>query len=285
MEILSTREIATSIYIALIIIYIFMSRKIRPSAVNVIKAACSKKLVIPFLIMLLFASAFVFALTYLPFWDWIYLKDIIIWVLFAGVPVCFNAVSKTIEKHYFRNMITDNLKFAALVEFFTGTFTFNIVVELILQPVLVFFVLLQTIAGTKDEYISVKKLINWVVSISGLLILGLTIKNAVASYNDINVVNVIVSFCLPIVLSLLYLPFAHGFAVYAKYEMLFIRMSFKEPKDKRIGRKYRRKVILLCKLSYNKVCKFENEYIKRMYVTMKDTEFDNIIKDFKEARR
>lgn len=283
MQVFSTREIVTMIYIAIIIIYIFINKNIRFSAIGVIKAACSKKLAIPFFIIIIYACAITFSFTYLPFWEWLYLKDIIIWVLFAGVPVCFNAVSKTIDKHYFRNMLIDNLKFVVLVEFFTGTFTFNIIVEFILQPVLVFFVLLQVVADTKEEYKLVKKLMNWIVSITGLIILGFTITTAIISFSDINAINIIVSFCLPIALSLLYLPFAHGFAVYAKYELLFIRMGFKEPKDRHIKQKHKLKVIRLCKLSYIKVCKFEREYVKRMYVAMNDVEFESIIDEFKEG--
>lgn len=282
MEIFTTREIVTAVYLAIIIIYVFADKKIRPSVTAVIKAACVKKLLIPFLILLIYACTVVFFLTDLPFWNWAYLKDIIIWVLFAGIPVCFKAVSKTINKYYFRNMITDNLKFTALVEFFTGTFTFNIVVEFILQPVLVLFILLQAVADTKEEYIMVKKLMNWIVSVIVLIIIGFTIRTAIISSSDITAINIIVSFCLPIFFSLLYLPFAHGFAVYAKYELLFIRMSFKEPKDKQKRRKHKLKVIRLCKLSYNKVCKFEREYIKRMYTAMNDTEFNSIIEKFKE---
>lgn len=235
--------------------------------------------------MLLYAFAIAFALTYFHFWQWIYLKDIIIWVLFAGVPECFNAVSETIDKNYFRNMITDNLKFATLVEFFTGTFTFNIMVEFILQPVVVFFILMQTIADAKEEFKTVRRFSNWLVAILGFTILGFTIKNAIESYDNINEANAIVSFCLPIVFSLLYLPFAYGFAVYAKYEMLFIRMSFKEPQDKTIQRNRHWKVIRLCKFSYSKVCRFENEYIKNMYATMSAVEFNNIIKRFKDSYR
>lgn len=283
MQVFSTREIVTIIYIAIIILYVFINNKIRSSAIDVLKKASSKKIVIPFLMIIIYACAITISFTYLPFWDWMYLKDIIIWVLFAGVPVCFNAVSKTIDKHYFRNMLIDNLKFVALVEFFTGTFTFNIVVEFILQPVLAFFLILQVVADTKEEYKSVKKLMNWIVSIAGLIILEFTIKTVIISFSDINAFNIIVSFCLPIVFSLLYLPFAHGFAVYAKYELLFIRMSFKEPNDKQIKRRHKLKLIRLCKFSYMKVCKFEREYVKRMYITMKDTEFDSIIKEFREG--
>lgn len=283
MWIFSTREIASLIYILIFLLYILTRKKIRNSAVKVIKAACTPKLFIPFIVMLLYASIIVIILTKLSFWNWIYLKDIIIWVLFAGVPVCFNAVSNTIEEHYFRNMIVDNIKFAALVEFFTGTFTFSLVIELIILPVLTIFILLQAVSECKDEYKSVHKVFDWIVAISGFLILGFTIETAISSYKSIEGTQTLVSFCLPLIFSLLYLPIAHGFAIYAKYEILFIRMSFKEPKDKKVQWNHRRKVVSVCKFSYKKLCRFSREYVQNMYVKMKDDEFDTIINNFKEA--
>lgn len=283
MWIFSTREFTTLTYLIIIVISVFASKKIRPSAISVIKAACAKKLIIPFFIMLIYATLFVFVLSFVPFWNWIYLKDIFIWVLFAGVPVCFNAINKATESHYFRNIILDNLKFAAIVEFFTGTFTFSLLVEFILQPVLLFFILLQMISNTKDEYKQVRTLMNWIVSIIGFIILGFTIKEAISSYNSLNALDIVVCFVLPIALSAFYLLFAYGFAIYAKYEMLFIRMGFKEPDDKKTRCRHRRKVVLLCGLSYSKICKFEKEYMHRMYVTMKESDFESIITDFRRT--
>lgn len=228
-EIFSTREVVTCFYILIVTVYVFFSPPIRSSVINVIKSACTVKLVIPFIFMITYAALIVYALTQTSFWKWIYIKDIVIWVLFAGVPVCFNAVSKNIEEHYFRSIIIDNLKFLVLVEFFVGTFTFNLVVEFIMQPVLVLFILLEVVAGTKDEYKEVKKLMNWVVTISGFIILGFTINVAITSYSKLDNVDSIVSFFIPIIFSLMYLPIAYGFVVYSKYEILFIRMSFNEP--------------------------------------------------------
>lgn len=283
MWIFSTREIASLIYILIFILYALTYKEIKDSIVNVIKIACTPKLVIPFIVMLLYASFIVIILTKLSFWNWIYLKDIIIWVLFAGVPVCFNAVSTTIKEHYFRNMITNNIKFAALVEFFTGTFTFSLIIELIIIPVFTFFILLQTFSEHKEEYKSAHKVLNWIVTILVFLILGFTLKTAISSYKSIEGTQIMVSFFLPLIFSFLYLPIAHGFAVYTNYEMLFILMSFKEPKDKRVRWNHRLKVIFACKLSYNKICMFSNEYVKNMHVTMKDNEFDTIIHNFKKA--
>lgn len=170
MGIFSTREIVSIIYLSLFIFYVISRKEVRTSLVNVIKAACKPKLIIPFMFMLLYACIIIGILYKSKFGDLIYIKDIIIWLLFAGVPVCFNAVNNTIEEHYFRHMITDNIKFAALVEFFTGTFTFGFLIELIMQPIITFFILLQAVSDTKEEYNAVSKLLNAIIAILGLLL-------------------------------------------------------------------------------------------------------------------
>ncbi|HQO56724.1 MAG TPA: hypothetical protein PK321_10395 [Clostridia bacterium] len=283
MEIFSTREIVSFIYISIFIFFALLHKKIRISLIEVIKAACTPKLAIPFVLMLLYACIIIGVLCKSSLWDWIFIKDIIIWVLFAGVPVCFNAVRTKIEEHYFRHMLTDNLKFTALVEFFTGTFTFCFLAELIIQPVIAFFILLQIVSNTKKDYNTINRLLNWIIAILGFVILGFTIKTAINEYKKVNSMQTIISFCLPLFLSLLYLPFAHCFAVYAKYEILFIRMGFKEPHNKKLRLMHRLKVISVCKLSYKKICEFTNNYIKNMYVTMNETDFDIIISNFKNA--
>lgn len=281
MSIFSTRELAISIYALFLLIYLLCRKKGRDAFLPVIKAAFKIKLVVPFLIVLMYAGLFVFVCDkYVSIWDWVYLKDIIIWILFAGVPICFNAVSSKLEEHYFKNIIVDNLKFAALVEFFTGTFTFHIVIELLLQPVLFIFLLLQV--TTKNESTKVKTFIDKIVTVIGFVIIILTVRSAILSIGDMEFVDIAVSFMLPIVLSFLYLPIAYCFAVYSKYEILFLRMSFKEPQEKNIKFEHRLKAFWICKLSYAKVCKFLNHYVKRMYVNMENSEFENILNEFKE---
>jgi hypothetical protein len=94
-------------------------------------------------------------------------------------------------------------------------------------------------------------------------------------------IDLLVSFCIPIIFSALYIPVAYGFAVYAKYEMLFVRMSFKEPKDKKVKHNHRLAVLRVCKLSYKKIVQFEQEYVKNIYISMEQIEFDELIKKFK----
>ncbi len=278
----STREVAIFVYAIGLLIYLLIHKKAKSIVVPVIKAACKIKLIVPFLIVISFAAVFTWVCTFLPFWDWVYIKDIIFWTLFAGVPVCFNAASREMEKHYFRNIIIDNLKFVALVEFFTGTFTFHIILELILQPLLVIFMILQSTLIKKTE--KVKKIIDGLVGILGLGILALTIISAINSIGSIQFIDIIVGLALPIVLSTLYLPVAYFFAVYSKYEILFLRMGFKETDDKKLRRKHRFEVMRCCKLSYKKVSRFLYEYVQKMYVKMSATEFQTLIDEFRGER-
>lgn len=279
MGIFTTREIAIFIYGILLLMYILVRNKGKDILLPVIKAACHKKLVVPFCLLLLLAAGFVWVCTSSSIWDWLYVKDIILWTLFVGVPVCFNATSRQLEEHYFKNIIIDNLKFTALVEFITGTFTFSFIGEMILQPILVILMIMQSSLVKKTE--ATKKIVDGIVGIAGLIIIGLTIKSIIDSIGEVYFVDILVSLALPIILSIIYLPVAYLFALYAKYEILFMRMGFKEPDDKKLKRKHRLQVFLCCKFSYKKVCKFLNEYVQKMYVRMSTTEFETIIDEFR----
>lgn len=284
-DIFSTREIAIGIWLLIFIIFVFASSKIRKSAIDVLKAACTPKLSIPFIGMLIYAVLLVFMLTLLPIWKLIYIKDIVLWVLFAGVPSCFKAIERQIDEHYFLNMILDNLKFIVLVEFIINSFTFNIIVELIMLPAIVFIFMLDTVAGTKAEFLSLKKVTTWIITFLGLAIFWFIFKEAWSSYHNLRIVDLLVSFFIPFVFSCLYMPIAYMFAIYAKYEILFLRMSFKEPKDRVVQQNHRKAVLRACGLSYKRICRFEKECVNNMYVSMKQNEFDELVKAFKSAKK
>lgn len=282
LELFSGRELAIGVYIILIIISLFLSKKIRPSAINVIKAACCHQLIIPLIIMLGYAGVATYGLCSLMFWQWRYLKDIIIWIIFVGVPTCYKAVDNK-EDHYFRNIVVDNFKFSAIVEFISGTFTFPFITELIIQPVIMFVFLLQAIAEREEKYKEVKKLLDWVIAIGGLILTYYTVKVAISTYSELGTVDLIVSFAIPILFSIAYLPVAYLLAVYAKYQVIFIRMNWKLPSSQKVKRKYRLKVLFTCKLSYKRICRFGKEYTSKIYATMTESEFEKIIRDFCSA--
>ena len=79
----------------------------------------------------------------------------------------------------------------------------------------------------------------------------------------------------------LIIPLEYILELYSKYEVLFVRMSFKDAKDKKIQRRHRWLVIKVCKLSVHKVMLFQKKYWCKMYSRMSVAEFENLIKEFR----
>ena len=56
MSIFSSREIVAASFITIVIIFVVSHKRIRPSVVSVIRAALSKQIVFPFLLMIAYAG-------------------------------------------------------------------------------------------------------------------------------------------------------------------------------------------------------------------------------------
>ena len=283
MSILSTREWATLIWGCIFMLYVLCHREIRKSLWNVIVIFFDKKLRILWEIILLYVLTITMVFCYLPIWENIYIKDIIIWFLFSGLIYCMNAVSSEADETYIKKILKDNLKFTMILEFFMSTFTFNIWIELAIIPVITIITVMNVIAERKEEYKNVHKLLDSVLAIAGFWIFYETIKIGINEYKQLNIINTLVSFIIPISYLILIIPLEYALELYSKYELLFLRMTFKEEKDKKTKIRHRVAVICSCRISVRRVLLFQREYMGRMYVKMKDNEFEKLIREFRNA--
>ena len=104
----STREIVSALYLLIFIVFIITKKSIRSSLLNVIKAFFCFKIQVPIFLLLLYGSIPVLVAKQFSFWKWIYIKDIIIWLIFAGVPGCLN-VSDAKEQSHFMKIVIEYL--------------------------------------------------------------------------------------------------------------------------------------------------------------------------------
>lgn len=283
MSILSTRGWATLIWGCIFMLYVLCHREIRKSLWNVIVIFFDKKLRILWEIILLYVLTITMVFCYLPIWENIYIKDIIIWFLFSGLIYCMNAVSSEADETYIKKILKDNLKFTMILEFFMSTFTFNIWIELAIIPVITIITVMNVIAERKEEYKSVHKLLDSILAIAGFWIFYETIKIGINEYKQLNIINTLVSFMIPIVYLILIIPLEYILELYSKYEVLFLRMTFKEEKDKRIRLHHRTAIFRECNFSVRKILLFQREYMIQMYALMKEDEFNQLMQKFRSA--
>ena len=281
MDIFSTRELATAFWVGAILIAVGMAivtnKKIRQGFIGVLKCFFNRKLRKLWEIYLLYIGIITLMFSRFPIWKNIYLKDIILWTLFSGLTICMNAVAGEADEKYISKVLKDNIRFTVVTEFLLSTFTFSFWVELIIIPITTVIVLFDAVAEHKSDAIAVHKLLQDVMAFAGLCVILQTVRVGILEYRELNVINTLVSFFIPIVYLLLVTPLEYAFELYSKYEMLFIQMHFKEPSDKMVRRKRHLKVIKVCGLSVKRIMLFQKQCIPRMYISMPDVEFDLLI--------
>lgn len=286
MDIFSTRELATAFWVGAILIAVGMAivtnKKIRQGFIGVLKCFFNRKLRKLWEIYFLYIGIITLMFSRSPIWKNIYLKDIILWTLFSGLTICMNAVAGEADEKYISKVLKDNIRFTVVTEFLLSTFTFSFWVELIIIPITTVIVLFDTVAEHKSDAIAVHKLLQDMMAFAGLCVILQTVRVGILEYRELNVINTLVSFFIPIVYLLLVTPLEYAFELYSKYEMLFIQMHFKEPRDKKVKRKRHLKVIKACGLFVRKIILFQKQCIPRMYVSMSDSEFEALISQLEE---
>ena len=286
MDFFSTRELATAFWTGIILVAVGMAivtnKKARKSFIEVLKCFFGRKIRMLWEIYFLYIGIITFLFSRLPIWESIYLKDIIIWTLFSGLTICINAVAGEADEKYILKVLKDNIRFTMVTELLLSTFTFSFWVELIIIPITTVIVLFDTVAEHKSDAIAVHKLLQDVMAFAGLCVILQTVRVGILEYRELNVINTLVSFFIPIVYLLLVTPLEYAFELYSKYEMLFIQMHFKEPSDKMVQRKRHLKVIKVCGLSVKRIMLFQKQCIPRMYVSMSDSEFEALISQLEE---
>jgi hypothetical protein len=279
-EIFSSREIAMGIWIGVFFLTLFIlgvkSTNFRQSAFGVFRAGTNKYIILFFLIIVIYTLIWIRLSSTLPIWNWKYLKDIIFWVLFIGVPFCFNAVLVKKES-YFIEILKSSLGFIIFIEFLIGTFTFNLVTELILVPSATLLVLLNTVASMDKTFKPVEKFLSFVQVILGFSVLYFSFKNAIHHYIEFKSIDLLITFSIPIIMTVIFLPLAYMFAIYSEYDLLFKLMKFRAPKEKKIRRKIKWEILKVCKLSLEKVHTFRKNYLAQFYTNMSEEELDAII--------
>ena len=287
-EVFSTREVASIIYLVLFFAFLIIRQKDITLLTNLLKSAFKKVFIIPILCLLAYAGLIVYGLQLIPLWDWILVKDIVIWVLFVATPICFKAATNRKNSQYpFKRMVIDNFVWSAILEFFIGAFTFSFGAEMIIVPAFSLLVLLRNHDRQNEQYKSVNKLLDGMSVITGLILLGFTIDKAVKVIAQDGIADVLVSFSIPIIFSIAFLPVVYFLAVKGQYNDLFVLVCIRNKDGEKALSLKKRKIFSACGLSYKKLLNFRKayttEYIGKVCFGNDDDTFLSFVRDFRKG--
>ena len=281
MNLFNNREIATAIWLLVIFILMLFKRDIRKSILDVFKAFLDIKILSSIFFMIAYTAGIVFVLYQINFWNISLLKDTVVWFCFIGIPISFYSVTSETDQNLFRKIIVYNIKIVIIIEFIVNTYTFSLVGELVLIPVVTFIVILGVVAKTDEKNSSVAKLTNGLLIIIGIVILIFAISNVVSDYKNFVSLDTLRKFLLSPLLTILFLPFIYFMVLFSTYEQLFVQLNLGYEKSKKLKRYAKRKIIQHCLLSLKKVKKALNTNTYNLKVIRYEEDVDKLIEDLK----
>ena len=284
LTVFSTREIASAVYIVVLLIWLCSRPHGFKSVLNLLKSTCKPIILLPILFLFIYAAVIIYGLQVLPLWEWVLIKDVILWVLFVATPIFFKAGTRKLDTYPFSRMVLDNFLLSAFLEFFIGTFTFSLGAELIVIPVFTFITVLKDFnrKNTPKEHL---KVYDGIAVVAGAVLFFCTVKVAIDVISSEGLISTLVSFSIPVIFSVAFLPVIYLLAVWAQYHDLFVRLYIRNHISKQGLFIKKINVFLACGLSYKKLLSFRKSYTDYIASTCSandNEDFFVFVKSFKK---
>ena len=104
---LSNREIATLIYLSLLLASVLLWKEVRPLAFNVVRAFFMPQLALLWLLMSFYVAVCVLLLAEVNLWEWPNLKSTLLWWVTIGFTSVFEAQQLKDKPHALRKLVRD----------------------------------------------------------------------------------------------------------------------------------------------------------------------------------
>ncbi|QJB68921.1 hypothetical protein [Parasphingorhabdus halotolerans] len=218
---LSNRQLAIIIWIVFAIALMCLKSELRQSIGRFIKAFFQPKLIATFGSAILYVTGNVACLKLIGLWSFEQLASTIEWTLTFAFVAMFEVIGRSNDDRVFRKLVRDLFTFTVVFLFITEMHSFSLLVEILILPIVIVIAGVSAVAELKPEH---KQLHGWLQNILIAAGSGAFLYSLIKTFTEretISVLGVALDFSLPILLSLLFLPFLFLLSRYIAYESAF----------------------------------------------------------------
>jgi len=278
-DILDNREIAMLIWLGIFILWILSKKETRKHIAPLLKTLTGKVIAIPLTLMTLYVCLLIYFLMNLGFWDFSYLSVTVIWFIGVAISMFVNAPHLT-ESGSFKDVIWDNLKITAFIEFIANLYVFNFWVEFFF--VIPFSVILGGLLGVasvkyKDQ--KTESCLKTSAVILGASFLIYALFRIISDFQGFASLYNLKEFILPFIFTVALLPFIYILALYVTHSSIYMRLD-RLIKDKALARYAKRKTAF----AFNFNLKLLHKWARRIYTLNFDSK-ESIIKAIGELKK
>lgn len=260
LEIFSTRELSLLLWISVILIAMLLAKSIRKSIFAIFRLFFSKQILPVVIALTIYTLLSVLFLKQVSLWDKSLIKDTVFWFI-GFAMVTFFTINKAKDTSFFKTILKECFKWTIFIEFFVNLYTFSLITEIIMLPIIVLFGVTQAVAQTDKKNEAASKLLTNLLAIIGTVYIGYAIYKTITAFKDIWTVQNLQTFLLPLLLTVLLLPYFYLVALYMHYQELFITVDFMT-NDNSLKAKLKRIIFLTANVNLNKLTSIKQKIRK-----------------------
>lgn len=278
----NTRELSVFFWFGLLIIYAycFDPKKFSQSFLNVLRSLKHMSIIIILVLTASYVFSCLYILNYFELWDFSMTKDTFYWFFGTALLTLFNINKLKEDKHFYRKIIFESIKVMVFIEYFINYKTYSFLAELIITFVVTVLLLTNAYVGNKEEYRDTKKFINFVTSLITICIIWSALVYLLANLSSVLTIATFKSLLLPILLTIMYIPFISSVTTYLLYDSIYSRINILFSDNKDLKQYIKSNIFRVCclKLSYLNI--FSKNYIYEFNEIKNHIDADNILKKF-----
>ena len=225
---LSNREIATLIYVVVLLGALAVWEKGRPHMLGLVRTFFAPALTQIWLLMSFYVAICVWFLAWISLWEWPNLKSTLLWWLTVGFTCIHEAQRLKDEPRMLRNLLSEAFTLSVVILFIAELVSFSLWVELLMLPSLVSLSLLVAVSEYQKDKPGVPRvlrLLRVLEVLAGSLVLGISFWLVASNVDEFWSLNTLREFGLPLLLWLLFVPFIFLLGVYMTYAEAFVQLQ------------------------------------------------------------
>ena len=285
MDILSSREWAIVTWIIIYLCFTIFILKV--DFIDVLKSFFNKKLNILWISILLYNLFLTIILSYSRYWNNIYSKDIVFWVVFSCITTTISIFDKN-KIFSFKKLIVTNITVSALIEFILSELTLSYYLELFLIGIFLPINFLFLVSQTKLEYKTTENVLKKILLLLNLIFLVYILRELYRNFNFLLSQETWFKFLIPFIYSILCCSLYYAFIILNDYEKVSCKIQDHFVLENDIDRRYinklkRRKLLMTCGVVHKKYIYFDNEFSKKMRLANTEDKVKEIMGEFEES--
>lgn len=263
-DLFNARELATLVWIVIgASLALYYWEGVRRSTLSVLSSLVKPKIFIPIVLLALWSCVIPYILNIYGLWEWALVKDFLYWFVFTGFILLLHTNKIGSTKDLTQPLI--NLAGVMfLLEYILNLYVFHMFIELVTIPVIVFAVssrelIVHSLSNRKPEkdWSKVLHLVDGILVLYTLLVIFYTAYHITEYPEKLLSKAALVSYLLPVMLTVWALPYLYIFALAMTYEKAFGVIERKSKNDE-VSRYAKKRLMLHFKARLNALSKWAN---------------------------